>query len=426
VTRLQRLAAAGAALLIVLAALALGAAIGRPGALASAQARAAAPVLTRSRYACPMHRQIVDDHPGRCPICGMDLVKTGSESHPAGLQVDSAALSALGVARVSAREATVSEPLRTYGTVVADESTLYTVDTKFDGWLRRLNVHSVGDRVREGQVLYEIYSPDLVMKEREYFKFLTRRKQVLQAVGDVSQQENEYVMDLLRESQKEREEFMRQDLGIDTIRQLEDTGTTVEVVKVLAQRGGVVTQLNAREGAFVTPAQPIATIADPASLWVDIALPAGELERVEQGDPVTVTDAAGAAIRARVDFLSPVTDNGRGHARAVIARPGGRLRLGSLVDVTIELRAHTALVLPASAIARTGHGDFVMLDRGEGRFLPVEVELGAEADEGVEVVSGVKAGAPVASNAQFLLDAAASIEDTRDRAAPTPDRAHPL
>jgi Cu(I)/Ag(I) efflux system membrane fusion protein len=416
---LRRVAAASAAVLIALGGAALGAAVGRSGALPRASAQPARPVLTRNRYVCPMHPQIVDDHPGRCPICGMDLTGGGSDSHEGeSVQVDAAALSALGVVAVSARQETLAEPLRTYGTVTADESRLYTVDTKFDGWLRKLNVHSVGERVRQGQVLYEIYSPDLVAKQREYFRFLTRRKQVLQAVGDVSQQENEFVMDMLRESQKEREELMRQDLGIDTIRRLEDTGTTIEVVQVLAQRGGVVTQLNAREGAFVTPAQPIAVIADPASLWIDIALAAGDLERVSPGDPVAVIGTGGDAIRARIDFVSPVSENGRGHARAVIARGDDRLRLGGLVDVTIELRPHPALVLPASAVARTGHGDFVMLDRGQGRFLPIGVKLGIESPDGVEVASGLQPGAQVASNAQFLLDAAASIEDERDRRQP--------
>jgi Cu(I)/Ag(I) efflux system membrane fusion protein len=418
-SRLQRILAGGAAALTIFGALALGATIGRSGLLTPAAARPAAPVLTRNQYVCPMHPQIVDHHPGHCPICGMDLVEARGAPHSDDLQVDNAALSALGVRRIAARRSTVAEPLRTYGTVVADESTLYSVNTKFDGWLRKLNLHSVGDRVQQGQVLYEIYSPDLVMREREYFKFLGRRKQILQAVGDVSQQENEYVMDLLRESQKEREEFLRQDLGVDTIRQLEDTGTTIEVVKVLAQRSGVVTQLNVREGSFVTPAQAVLTIADPSSLWVDVALLPGQFERVVRGDPVLVTAGFDPAIQARIDFVNPVADGGRGHARIVIAHPGDSLRLGSLVDVTIQLRTHPALVVPASAVARTGHGNFVMLARGEGRFLPTEVELGVEAAEDVEITSGLQAGAQIASNAQFLLDAAASIEDARERRQPS-------
>ena len=420
-SRLKRVLAGGGAALVILAALTLGVTIGRTGLLPQAAARPAAPVLTRNDYVCPMHPQIVDHHPGTCPICGMDLVKAQGAPHTHDLQVDNAALSELGVKRVTARQRSIAEPLHTYGTVVADESTLYSVNTKFDGWLRKLNLHSVGDRVQQGQVLYEIYSPELVMRQREYFKFLSRRKQVLQAVGDVSQQENEYVMDLLRESQKEREEFLRQDLGVDTIRQLEESGTTIEVVKVLAQRSGIVTQLNVREGSFVTPAQPVLTIADPSTLWIDVVLLAGQFERVSRGDPVSVTADGGMPIQAHIEFVNPLADGGRGHARVVIPHTGDRLRLGGLVDVTIELRPHPALVVPASAVARTGHGNFVMLARDEGHFLPVDVELGIEEAQDIEIVSGLQAGAQLASNAQFLLDAAASIEDSRERRQPSAD-----
>jgi Cu(I)/Ag(I) efflux system membrane fusion protein len=407
-------------LAVALAAIGLGALGGWFAAHGSAAVAATSGAVTvaEDEYVCPMHPEIVDHHQGACPICGMKLVKAQNAAlHHHDRQVDAAALSDLGVSLVAVRRLEIDHELRTYGTVVPDEARLYTVSSKFDGWLRKLYLHSVGERVEQGQVVYEIYSPDVVMKEREYFKFLARRKQILQAVGDVSQQENEYVMDLLRDLQKEREEFLRLDLGVDTIRQLEDSGTTIEVVKVLAQRSGIVTQLNAREGGFVSPAAPVFTLADPSRVWVDVALYAGQIDRVHAGDPVSLAAGDGPSIEAKVDFVNPLAENGRGRARVVIAHPPAELRLGALVDVTIHAQARPALVLPSSAVTRTGHGDVVMLARGEGHFLPVAVECGIEAGDQIEV-HGLREGAVVASNAQFLLDSAASLGDTEARKQP--------
>ena len=367
-------------------------------------------------YICPMHPQITSDHPGKCPICGMDLVKSGAHVHRHDLQVDPTALSNLGVRMVAVERKEIAQQVRSYGTVVPDERAQVSVTSKFAGWIRKLHVHSVGERVERGQVLYEIYSPELVMKEREYFQFLTRRKQILQSVGDVSQQENEYVMDLLRDSQKEREELMRNDLDIETIQRLEQYGTTIEVVQVRAPSSGVVTQINAREGGFVSPAGPILTLADPTMVWIDVSLSAGQSALVQPGDSVVIRAGDADPIEAKLDFINPLLDSFRTHARVVLHRTSADLRLGTLVDVSIRATAHSAQVLPSSAVMRTGHGDFVMLARGSGAFLPVEVVAGVENDDTIEIRGGIQEGVLVASNAQFLLDPAASLSDTLGRA----------
>ena len=367
-------------------------------------------------YICPMHPQLISDHPGKCPICGMDLVKSGAPLHRHDLQVDPTALSNLGVRLIAVERKEIAHEVRTFGTVIPDERAQVSVTSKFTGWIRKLHVHSVGERVERGQVLYEIYSPELVMKEREYFQFLTRRKQILQSVGDVSQQENEYVMDLLRDSQKEREDLMRNDLDIETIQRLEQSGTTIEVVQVRAPNSGVVTQINAREGGFVSPAAPILTLADPTAAWIDVSLSAGQSALVQPGDSVLIRAGDADPIEAKIDFINPLLDLFRTHARVVLHRRSADLRLGTLVDVSIRATAHSARVLPSSAVMRTGHGDFVMLARGSGAFLPVEVDAGAESEDTIEIRGGIEEGALVASNAQFLLDPAASLSDAVGRA----------
>jgi len=359
-----------------------------------------------------MHPEITSDHPDTCPICGMALVKAGAHGHRHDLHVESAALANLGVHLVAVERKEIAREVRSYGTVVPDENTQFAVTSKLDGWLRKLNVHAVGEHVQRGQVLYEIYSPDLVAKEREFFQFLTRRKQILQSVGDVSQQENEYVMDLLREWQKEREDLMRYDLDIETIQKLEQSRDTIEVIQVRAPRSGVITQLNVREGSFVSPAAPVLTIADPSTVWIDVVLAAGEAELVAPGDSASISVDGAEPVQAKIDFVNPLLETGRARARIALHRPAADLHLGTLVDVSIQSAAHLARVLPSSAVVRTGHGDFVMLAREGGAFVPAAVHTGVESDDMIEIRGGIQEGAQVASNAQFLLDPAASWSDT--------------
>ncbi|HMD75138.1 MAG TPA: efflux RND transporter periplasmic adaptor subunit, partial [Steroidobacteraceae bacterium] len=206
------------------------------------------------------------------------------------------------------------------------------------------------------------------------------------------------------------------DLDIETIQRLEQYGTTIAVISVRAPSSGVVTQINVREGSFVSPAGPILTLADPTAVWIDVSLSAGQSALVHPGDRVTVRSGDADPVEAKLDLINPLADAFRTRARIVLHRTSADLRLGTLVDVSIRAAAHSARVLPSSAVMRTGHGDFVMLARGAGRFLPVEVLVGVESDDMIEIRGGIQDGALVASNAQFLLDPAASLGDALERA----------
>lgn len=372
-------------------------------------------------WVCPMHPEIMQDHPGTCPICGMDLVESKNPAaHDHSIHVDSASIQKLGVRLARVIKSTVSQEIRVYGNVTADEGTLYNVHSKFDGWIKKSYIHSVGQRIEKGQVIYEIYSPELIMQQKEYLKFVARRNQILQTMGDVTLQENEYVMDLLMELSKERTKFLYEDIGTETIQQLEDSRQAVEVVKILAGESGVVTQINAREGSFATPSATLFTVADVAKVWVAVTLYPDQASQVKNGDDVTITgpDGPGSrkqAIKAKLDFVNPVADNNKVSARVAIDNSQLHLRPGGFVDMTIHAQAHGALVVPSSAVLRSGQGDVVMLHRGEGHFLPVYVETGIESGDLIEITDGIQQGAEVAVNGQFLLDSAASMSAAVER-----------
>lgn len=372
-------------------------------------------------WICPMHPQILQEHPGSCPICGMDLVEAdGAHEHGgAGVQVDTASLQRMGVRLASVEHQGLSRKLQTYGNVAIDETSMVNVSPKIEGWIRKLHVTAVGQPVRAGQILYEIYSPELVQRQREYIELLQRRDQLLQRMTELSGQNAQVAASLARERIRAREKFTYADISEDILDKIEKTHRTVDVVTVRAPHSGFVTQIGAREGSYVTPVTNLLSLADTAKVWIDIVLYPDQLAWVKEGDEVTVKlpHSDELEVKGPLKFASPTVDNATRtvRARLVVNNAHQRLRPGSFVDVIITTRPHKALALPRSAVMRTGKGNMVMLARGNGHFIPFPVETGIESSDLIEITDGLQEGAQVAVNCQFLLDAAASLSDAAQR-----------
>jgi len=375
----------------------------------------------KKMWGCPMHPHILQDHPDECPICGMDLVQADAahDHHSAGMQVDTALQQRLGMrlARVEPRR--LAREVRTYGTVGVDEDSIHAISPKIEGWLSTLHISAVGQRVAAGQLLYEIYSPELVQRQREYIELLQRRDRLLEGSTGLYGQTAAATASLARERIRLREKLAYADVGASTIAQIERTYRPVDRVPVHAPQAGYVTQIGAREGAYVTPATPLLSLADNATVWIDIALYPDQLEWVREGDDVEVTfphsdhSPLHGRLRMALPTVDPVTRTTR--ARLVVKNADRLLRPGAYADVVIATRPRTELAVPRSAVIRTGRGDRVMLAREGGHFMPVPVQTGIESGDFIEIIDGLQEGAQVAVTGQFLLDAAASLNDSVQR-----------
>lgn len=386
---------------------------------------AAADLPAKTTWVCPMHSQIVQDHPGSCPICGMDLVPMEEPSAPtrpgfqSGIHVDTATQQRLGVRLAEVTRHPMRRVLRTYGVVGIDESSIVNISPKIEGWIRKLHVSAVGQSVSAGQVVYELYSPELVQRQREYIELLGRRDQLLQSMTVLAGQNAQAAASLARERYRVRQKFIYADVGEDVLSELEKNRRTVDVVPVRAPQSGFVTQIGAREGSFVTPMVNLLSLADIANVWVDVALYMDQLAWVQEGDEVTVRSSYPGQpdIKGRLNFVTPALDGATQtrRARMVLKNDQEYLRPGQFVDVVIMTPPREALAIPRSAIIRTGAGVRVMRAGGDGHFEPVPIETGIENDDLIEVLSGLPAGSRVAVNGQFLLDAAASMSDAAQR-----------
>ena len=354
-------------------------------------------------WASPMDPSIHSDHPMKDNM-GMDYIpvyapQTGA-APAGGLSVDPRMAQNLGVRVVKVEMRPLGQAIHTVGTVAVDENRLYTVTPRYSGWVVRLHVRAVGDAVRRGQVLAELYSPDLYSAEQEYLIAL-REKDVPDLVAAA------------------RERLRLLGLPESEIAALARGGQAQHEVAVRAPASGVVTRLDAREGGYVSSQTPFYEIANLERVWVNTALYDYQLPWVALGDPVRLHLPAypGRTWRGRVSFIYPTLDpqTRTVSARLSIANPDGLLRPGMYANAALTSRPQSALAVPQSAVLHTEQGDFVMLARGEGHFLPVQVALGAKAEGWVEVREGLKAGEQVVESAQFLLYSESQFQSVKAR-----------
>lgn len=369
------------------------------------------------RFTCPMHPHIVQNHSGTCPICGMALVPA-NDNASAHINVNAAMQQTLGVRVAPVKSRIVSRNIETYGKVVFDQRNIVYITPKFEGWIRKLYVKAAGERVHEGEVLYDLYSAELVARQGEYLKLQDRRRQLLKMVPQVEGQESDLVMDLIKERTRARTRMVYEDIDPQTLRELEDLNQPLLIVPIRAPKDGIVTDIEAREGSFVAPEGKVLTLVGLDNVWLDIVLFEDQLAAVKSGDKLTASFPAlgGLSIEGELTWISPVLDE---TSRTTLARfeltnDGGRLRPGMYADVVVETQKDRRLAVPRSAVLRSGKGNYVMRHDGAGQFFPTRVSIGIESDSWTEITDGLSENDEVATNGQFLLSAEASLADARE------------
>jgi len=375
-------------------------------------------------YSCPMHPEVLRHEPGNCPICNMKLVKAmagGSDAANQPVHVDEATRMRMGVRTEAAALTQMHHTVSAYAAIAADESKSVVVTPRFDGWIKRLHVQGVGQTIRKGQVLYEIYSLELQQRQRDYIDLLTRRDALLGAGTQVGGPTSAMLGSLAKERFKVRDRLIAADVPPEVIDVLEKQHRIFDVVPIRAAHDGIVTAISAREGNAVNPMQPILTYADNSRVWAEITLFPDQLGWIRNGDDIVLTSnyRNTGHLNAKVNLSTLQIDPVGRTAKLRVALPnaGAAFLPGSFADVTIRSQARRALAVPKDALIRTGHGDFVVVSGDGGYFRSVAVKTGLEDDQLVEILDGLSAGTRVATNGQFLLDAASSIQSMQRRQA---------
>ena len=409
----------------------------------------------KQMYQCPMHPQIILDHPGDCPICGMKLVPMAREDAPPAdrgkllfyrspmnpsitsptpskdemgmdyvpvfandLKGEGPALPGLSTVKIDAerqqliglttqpvKEAQVGGEIRTTARLAPDETRIRHIHVKVDGYVDKLYADFVGMAVKKGQPLFTFFSPDFVSAQQEYLLALKTRKALeggsLQASGQ----------DLLEAARKRMSLW---DIPPSDLEFLERTGEVKKALMLRSPISGVVTAKTAVEGNRLTPTDTPFEITDLGQVWAIADIYEPELPRLKVGMPADLTLGAypGKTFTGRVAFIDPQVDpkTRTTKARVELANPGALLKPEMYGEMVIRSQARKGLVVPIDAVLDSGTRKIVFVALGDGRFEPREVQTGSGLGEAIEILSGVKAGEIVVTRANFLVDSESRLK----------------
>ncbi|HYE58166.1 MAG TPA: efflux RND transporter periplasmic adaptor subunit [Rhodothermales bacterium] len=356
-------------------------------------------------YQDAMHPEVVQDTPGRCPICGMELTRVPVLEGAAAsgtVEIDPVTLQNLGVRTEIVQVAALDRQVRTTGTFEADERTREAVSLRVSGWIEELFVNAEGQRVRRGQPLLRVYSPDLVATQQEYLLAIRNRE----ILGGSSGSDR-----LVEASRRRLQLFGVTDAQIQTLAR---TGRVQTSVTLFAPASGTVLEKRVVEGMEVRAGETLMELADLSRLWLQVAVPEQDLGWVRPGTTarIEVPTRPDAPMDGRVEFvydtLDPDTRTGR--ARVVVPNPGSTLKAGMYATVTLVGGASgTFPVVSSDAVLRTSDEAVVIVALGGGRFRPQRVSLGEEAGGRVQILAGLQGGEQVVTRAQFLIDSEARL-----------------
>ncbi|MEO8901776.1 MAG: efflux RND transporter periplasmic adaptor subunit [Polyangiaceae bacterium] len=358
-------------------------------------------------YTCSMHPSVHQHGPGKCPICGMDLVPVSKQGQEQGVVLlDEARRQLIGVRTGLVTEGPMQRTFRALGHVTYDESTLTDVNLKVHGWITKLFVNETGQRVTKGQPLFLLYSPELYSAEQD---FLLANPSHAAPVSPLETDSNRGA--LLAKAARQRLHL----LGLDNaqIDALAKSGTPSENSTILAPASGFVIEKTVVEGAAVEAGVKLFRIAALNKVWVEAEVYEGELPHVHVGQSATVTldYVPGRSYEAKVSYIYPSLDlmTRTGRVRVELANKQLELRPGMYASVSLAGDAEARIQVPASAVVYTGPRRLVFVDLGGGRFRPEEVRVGAESNGRYEVLSGLQPGDSVATSGVFLIAAEARI-----------------
>lgn len=426
----------------------------RPNASQSAEAK--------QLWTCGMHPQVIQDHPGNCPICGMKLVPlknqaTGSATaetgankerkikywrapmdpnyiadkpgkspmgmdlipvyegeggQETGIRVDPSFMQNFAVRTVKAQVGSIPVVIRTIGILDYNEKNLAFINTKFEGWIEKAYVNYVGEPVKKGQVLFEIYSPQLVTTQQEY---LSAVQYVDKLAGRADPGAVERSRSLLNAT---AERLHYWDIGDDQIAQLQKTGKVARTLKVVSPVSGVVAakMSDSLEGMKLMPGMNVFKIADLSTVWAEIEVYEDQIRYMQPGRraDITVDSFPNRRWTGKVIYIDPTVNQQTRTLKAYVEIPNSdqRLRPQMYANVSISVPSVSAAVkIPEEAVLHSGERSIVIVEKAKGLFEPREVELGTLGDGYREIRKGVRAGEAVVTSSQFLIDSESNLKE---------------
>ena len=346
------------------------------------------------------------DKPGKSPFMDMDLVpkyagdSAGGNSE-GGISIDPRVVQNLGVRTAKAERGRLWRRIDTVGYVRADDNRVEVLQARVNGWIEALHARALNDPVKRGQLIAEVYSPDLYVAQEEFLLALKHPEDA----GWIG-------------AARQKMAFLG--LSPSQIANLEKSGKPLRRVNYYAPGNGIISRIAVQEGGAVNAGMPILEITDLSRIWVTAEIMENQAAWIAPGKSVeiSVDSLPGETFEGKVDYLYPTVNAGtRTHSvRIVLANKGLKLKPGMFAKVTLYGgKGEEAVLVPSEAVITTGRRSIVLVAQGEGHFLPVAVQTGMESDGQTAVLKGLQGGEQVVTSGQFLIESEANLRGALDK-----------
>ncbi len=346
-------------------------------------------------WVAPMDASYRRDEAGKSPM-GMDLVPVYDEGGDENtVKISAAVENNMGVRTAIVKRDKLWRRIDTVGYVDFDENKISHLHLRTKGWVEKLYVKSEGERVKKGQLLFEVYAPELVNAQEEYLQALRSNHRGLTSAS--------------------HERLIALGISASQIKTLNKTRKVRQYVKVFAKQDGIIAKLNIREGMFVVPEKQVMSLADLSSVWLlaEVFETQADWVRVGQSAEVTLSYLPGRQWEGFVEYIYPSLDPKTRtlKVRLRFENEDESLKPNMFAKVAIYGGAkREVLSIPREALIRTGNDQRVIISIGKGRFQAREVTAGIESGEFIEIVKGINEGDKVVTSGQFLIDSEASLK----------------
>lgn len=366
----------------------------------------------QAKYVCPMHPQIIKSSKATCPICGMDLVKqkiTRNKENAILVELTPAVIQKLGVKTEAVKKGRLWKYIKTVGYVIYDEKRIKEIVAPTNGWVENLGVRRAGLQVRKGQLLMELYSPEFLVAQKEFIA--AQKKDKSGVLKKYSQRQ---------ESVEARDRLRYMGISDSLINEIARTGKVHHRIPIYTNQHGNIIRHNVHKRQYVWEGEPMFTIADLSSVWVEANVYEHQLDWVKRKQMVDITVQAlpGKKWKGMVTYIFPELDPKTRTLRVRIRVRNYDSELKPNMFAKVEILGGAkkeVLSVSRQAVIKTGERESVILDKGNGQFQPVDVTTGMNSQGKVEILSGLEEDDNVVVSGQFLIDSEANLQASFNR-----------
>jgi membrane fusion protein, copper/silver efflux system len=350
-------------------------------------------------YTCPMHPSVISNTPGVCPVCNMTLIKvnnkTKSHSEREGnfITIDKHQQILAGIFTDTAKLNVINPVTSLLGKVSLDETQVTSVSSRVSGRIEKLHIKASGEFINKGSPLYEIYSEELLVNEKE-FLLLTEKSQ--QNSGT-----NNFLDDLLTAS---RNKLLLWGLTATQLTQLTKSKSPSPQITFYSPVQGYVTDVLINEGMYVETGTPIVKIAFLNQVWVEAQIYSNE-KITSKTFKIFSSTATDEFFNGKLVYNNPVLEAGRKFQllRIKVENTNGKLIPGMMVYVNADQESKPVLSVPKSAVILENM-ETVWVKVDETTFEQRMVETGKSNDQWVEILSGIKENDIVVNEGAYLIN----------------------